>query len=109
MGNRFRRTRKREVQYISLESMFKYVIFCKNVSPNIYSNCFVLQREPRFCETAQACDGDIESNPGPTYSILKAVKASYHQGNVRFGCTAGNQCACNSLFALAWSIYEKLN
>ena len=54
------------------------------------------------------CDGDIESNPGPTYSILKVVKASYQQGNIRFGCTAGNQCACNSLFALAWSIIRKV-
>ena len=54
------------------------------------------------------CDGDIESNPGPTYSILKIVKGSYHQGNLRFGSTAGNQCTCNSLFALTWSILRKV-
>ena len=54
------------------------------------------------------CDGDIETNPGPTYTTLKVVKASYHQGNSRFGVTAGSQCACNSLFALAWSIIRKV-
>ena len=54
------------------------------------------------------CDGDIESNPGSTYSILKIVKGSYHQGNLRFGSTAGNQCTCNSLFALTWSMLRKV-
>ena len=54
------------------------------------------------------CDGDIESNPGPTHAILKVVNASYHQGNIRFGATAGNQCTCNSLFALAWSVIRKV-
>ena len=45
-------------------------------------------------------DGDIESNPGPTYVIEKVIHGSYHQGNKRFGNTAGVQCACNSLYAL---------
>ena len=47
--------------------------------------------------------GDIEINPGPTYAIDKCVQGSYHQGDQRFGETAGTQCACNSLFALLWS------
>ena len=55
------------------------------------------------------CAGDIETNPGPTYTILKLVKASYHQGNTRFGSKAGTQCACNSLFALVWSIIRKVS
>ena len=46
--------------------------------------------------------GDVESNPGPTYSIEKVIQGSFHQGNPRFGGTAGVQCACNSLFALCW-------
>ena len=45
-------------------------------------------------------DGDVESNPGPTYVIEKAICGSYHQGDRRFGDTAGVQCACNSLYAL---------
>ena len=28
---------------------------------------------------------------------------SFHQGDTRFGATAGVQCACNSLLALCWS------
>ena len=47
--------------------------------------------------------GDVESNPGPTYSIEKVIQGSFHQGNPRFGRTAGVQCACNYLFALCWS------
>ena len=47
-------------------------------------------------------DGDIESNPGPTCVIEKAIDDSYHQGDQRFGNTAGDYCACNSLYALCW-------
>ena len=47
-------------------------------------------------------DGDIESNPGPTCVIEKAIDDSYHQGDQRFGNTAGDYCACNSLYALYW-------
>ena len=53
-------------------------------------------------------DGDIESNPGPTYVIEKAIYDSYHQGDQRFGNTAGVQCACNSLYALCWSQIKKV-
>ena len=48
-------------------------------------------------------DGDIESNPGPTYVTENAIHGSYHQGDQRFGNTAGVQCACNFLYALCWS------
>ena len=48
--------------------------------------------------------GDVETNPGPTYSILKAVTGSYHQGNSRFGDTAGSQCLCNALYAIGYSV-----
>ena len=46
--------------------------------------------------------GDVESNPGPIYSIEKVIQGSLHQGNPRFRRTDGVQCACNSLFALCW-------
>ena len=52
-------------------------------------------------------DADVESNPGPTYVIEKAICGSYHQGDRRFGDTAGVQCACNSLYALCWSQIRK--
>ena len=45
----------------------------------------------------------MESNPGPTYSIEKVIQGSFHQGNPKFGRTAGVQCACSSLFTLSWS------
>ena len=50
--------------------------------------------------------GDVESNPGPTYPIEKVIQGSFHQGNPRFGKTAGVQCACNSLFTLCWPQVE---
>ena len=43
--------------------------------------------------------GDIETNPGPTFSI-STVKGSFHQGNPKYGRTAGTQCMCNSLVSL---------
>ena len=37
--------------------------------------------------------GDIEKNPGPTYSLEKIVHGSFHQGNIQlFGETVGIQC-----------------
>ena len=33
---------------------------------------------------------NVESNPGPTYSIEKEIQGSFHQGNPRFG----KNCSC---------------
>ena len=52
--------------------------------------------------------GDVETNPGPNYSILKAVTGSYHQGNSRFGETAGSQCLCNALYAIGLSVCRRV-
>ena len=41
--------------------------------------------------------GDIETNPGPTYVVDKAVLGTFHQGDQSFDETAGVQWACNSL------------
>ena len=46
--------------------------------------------------------GDIETNPGPTFSI-KTVAGSCHQGDPKYGPTAGTQCMCNSLASLCYS------
>ena len=54
-------------------------------------------------------DGDIESNPGPSFNILKVIQGSFHQGNPKFGHTAGIQCACNSLYALCWSVIKRVS
>ena len=52
---------------------------------------------------------DVESNPGPnTYNLLKVVQGSFHQGDPKFGQTAGIQCACNSLFSLCWSSIKRV-
>ena len=47
-------------------------------------------------------DGDIKTNPGPTYNIERVVQGSFHQGNRNFFEIAGIQCACKSLYALCW-------
>ena len=46
--------------------------------------------------------GDIETNPGPTFSI-KSVQGSYHQNNPKYGVTAGTQCMCNSLASVCYA------
>ena len=33
--------------------------------------------------------GHAESNPGPAYAIEKVILGSFHQGDTRFGTTAG--------------------
>ena len=52
-------------------------------------------------------DGNVESNPGPTYKILKITQGSFHQADIKFGETAGRQCACNTLFSIAWSAIRR--
>ena len=45
----------------------------------------------------------------PTYVVEGHVLGSYHQGDARFGETAGIQCACNALFALCWSLVRRVS
>ena len=52
--------------------------------------------------------GDIETNPGPSFSI-KTIQGSYHQNNPKYGRTAGTQCMCNSLVAACYSIIKKVH
>ena len=59
----------------------------------------------KLLELLQA--GDIETNPGPFYNLIKTVKASYHQGHIKFGDSAGMQCACNCLFAICFNAVAK--
>ena len=54
-------------------------------------------------------DGDVESNPGPTFRILKVIQGSFHQGHPKFGHTAGIQCACNSFYALCRSTIKRVS
>ena len=36
-------------------------------------------------------------------SFLKLTQGSFHQGDLRFGLTAGRQCTCCALFSAAFS------
>ena len=53
--------------------------------------------------------GDIERNPDPPFNIVKSVKGSCHQGDIKFGDTAGMQCTCNSLFAICFSKMHRIS
>ena len=53
-------------------------------------------------------DGDVESNHGPTYKILKVVQGSFHKADIQFAETAGRQCACNTLYSIAWSAIHRV-
>ena len=37
------------------------------------------------------------------YNVEKVVLGFFHQGDTRFGATAGVQCACKSSLAFGWS------
>ena len=36
----------------------------------------------------------------------KVLQGSFHQGNIRFGETAGKQCTCCSLFSVAFTLVK---
>ena len=40
------------------------------------------------------------------YSIIKAVKAAQHQGDVRYGTSRGMQCSCMSLMSVTWTLFR---
>ena len=48
---------------------------------------------------------DIETNPGP---IRRVIRGSFHQGDQRFGQTAGMQCMCNALYSVGYLIIRKV-
>eukprot|EP00111_Clytia_hemisphaerica_P012253 TCONS_00035977-protein len=47
--------------------------------------------------------GDVELNPGPN------VQGSFHQGNGKFGETAGIQCSSNCFFAICYAKFRRLS
>ena len=94
-GNiKFRKSRKILVHY----QLWKIILF-------LFSIFIVCNAQSQI---HLKLSGDIESNPGPRYVVAKVVQGSFHQGNERFGSTAGIQCACNSLYALCWSKVKKV-
>ena len=53
-------------------------------------------------------DGDVESNPGPTYATLKGVQDSFNQADQRFGEAVGRQCVCITLFSIVCSAIHRV-
>ena len=51
----------------------------------------------------------IESNPGPSYTIVNSVQGDFNQGDKKFGVSAGSQCAINSLVAICFSTIKKIS
>jgi len=49
----------------------------------------------------------IERNPGPEFTFSKVVLASTHQGDPKYGETAGMQCACNAVVSVCWSFFKR--
>ena len=48
---------------------------------------------------------DTENNPGPIQGV---IRGSFHQGDQRFGQTAGTQCMRNTLYSVGYSIIKKV-
>ena len=44
-----------------------------------------------------------------SFLIKDCVLGSFHQGDKRFGETAGIRCACMALTALCWSVIRKVS
>ena len=43
------------------------------------------------------------------YRFVKLMQGTFHQGNPRFGETAGLQCVCNSLMSIVWSSIKQIS
>ena len=58
-----------------------------------------------------ASESGVESNPGPwPFAIRKAVQASHHQSDIRYGSdSAVNQCTANAHFAIIFSSIKRVN
>jgi len=53
--------------------------------------------------------GDNESIPELPYSVLKCIKATFNQGNEKFGHTSGRQCTCIGLFSICFSFFKQVS
>ena len=52
----------------------------------------------------------IESNPSPIdYFTENMVQANYHQGNKKYGKTAGTQCTSNAYFTICHSVSKNIS
>ena len=50
------------------------------------------------------------NNPGPNnYYIKRALHGTYHQGNEKFGKTAGVQCTSNAFYATCFSVLKNVS
>ena len=46
---------------------------------------------------------------GNEYILVNSMQGSFHQGNVgKYGDTAGRQCKCRTLFAIAYVSFKRL-
>ena len=69
----------------------------------MFSLFFLNLHSAKFQFDKLIVDG-TESNPGPTdYSIENVDQGNYHQGNKKYGETAGIQCTRNAYFTICYS------
>ena len=50
---------------------------------------------------------DIETNPGPYF--ISNIQGTLHQGNAKFGESAGKQCACIALYSACFSTLKNVS
>ena len=86
-----------------------------NLSKTFFTNCLIflgvlIVVNVSFLKLSLLIQhGDVETNPGPPYSIMKSVTGTCHQGDIaKFSETAGRQCLCNAMYAIAWSIVKRI-
>ena len=82
-----------------------YIILLQTLQMNLH---YALVRASKLTEEG------IGINPGPeninwSYAIKKVVQASHHQGNSKFGESAGMQCTSNADFAIIFSAIKSID
>ena len=88
-----------------IEGCRSSIVNFKKMDSNITGLRFLLKSIPfsisLYIALILLLSGDIELNPGPP-TPSKSVKGTHHQGDLRFGNTAGSQCMC-TFWAICYS------
>ena len=73
----------------------------------MYQKCY--QQKNQNIQSLNKFISETDSFAGGSIHISKTVQGTHHQGNIRYGTTAGIQCFCISLLAACWRLIKSIS
>ena len=94
-------------KYVVKRQTFQYSILLRLLMCIIPLQILQINLHYALVRASKLTEEGIEINPGPensnrNYAIKKVVQASHHQGNSKYGESAGMQCTSNAYFAITF-------